>query len=647
MSNNLTTLFDSNNETGLLPRIIHRSFGLSISLAVLFTILTILTALGNIFVITAVARIKKLQHPSNLLIVSLACSDLLVSIVVMPFGSYYEYTQVWDLGEVACDIFIVFDVLLCTASILNICAISIDRYLVITRPLAYDTKRTPKRMLMMITIAWVSAALISIPPTFGFKDPFTPGVCAYSKNFIYQIYATFGAFYLPLLVMLILYGRIVVLARNIVQSERNRQTSNSDKGQITITPSASESQVKQGCFSCNCWGQSANRQIRVGSLETVRRDSSFNNALVLQFDTTTAPKHNASTERKLDGTFLDEFKYPAGERTANAYPVLASLPKTTAAATFTGTSGQSLVLATALKYRDRGETLHHYSRLPHALQQTSSQSNGLYKTNISEDIVSASEINAVSERQSSQCFFSAPCRSQMSISKQQFSLQTPSPSHSARHDPEGCYPCSSKSHCLDLRGSRSRAQSVNVTNLCGPHRRRQPPCSRHRGSSGTYSQQQQQAKKASRRRSSEKKAIRTLGVLMGVFCFCWLPFFIVALGLPLYNYVNKTKKDINPHFKSVLLWLGYINSTINPMIYTIFNRDFRQPFYEILHCRCRGINARMRVKQYEHEYGPRNSYIFHSDTAALNPRLSTQAYSPFLVNKRDTREHSLVDEKPP
>jgi len=45
------------------------------------------------------------------------------------------------------------DVMLCTASILNLCAISIDRYFVITHPLQYATKRTPLRMAITTTCA--------------------------------------------------------------------------------------------------------------------------------------------------------------------------------------------------------------------------------------------------------------------------------------------------------------------------------------------------------------------------------------------------------------------------------------------------------------------------------------------------------------
>uniref|UniRef100_A0A0X3NZE9 5-hydroxytryptamine receptor 1 n=1 Tax=Schistocephalus solidus TaxID=70667 RepID=A0A0X3NZE9_SCHSO len=617
MSCNLTTVNNPFNETCFSSRIIHRSFGLSVGLAVLFTILTVLTALGNVFVITAVVRIKKLQHPSNLLIVSLACSDLLVSIVVMPFGSYYEYNQVWDLGEVACDIFIVFDVLLCTASILNICAISIDRYLVITQPLAYDIKRTPKRMLIMIAIAWVSAALISIPPTFGFKDPFKHGVCAYSQNFFYQIYATFGAFYLPLIVMLTLYGRIVVLARNIVQSERNCRTSGSEKGQTTITPSTSESQARQGSVSCNCLKSSTNTAIQAVSSETVHRDSSPNSISVTQFDEAIVLRPAASTDRSSCETLPVDAA--ARENVPNTY-----LPLTKIA---TETSERPCVLTTAQKYQEHREKFHHYSRLPAPVQLLSRHSYGFDKAKPSErtdTFAPVAAISVVRTRQPTEYILSAPRRAKIPMPRQQFSLQATSPPNSVRHDSETCFTFNSKTIFLGLRGSRSRAHSVNLTNLCGPQRRRPPTSIRQRGSSAIYFQQQQQTKKAVRRRSSEKKAIITLGVLMGVFCFCWLPFFIVALGLPVYNYINKTHKDINPHLKSVLLWLGYVNSTINPMIYTIFNREFRQPFYEILHCRCRGINARMRIKQYELDYGPLNSYIFHSAfPKSLHPSLFT------------------------
>ncbi|KAF5406183.1 Serotonergic GPCR [Paragonimus heterotremus] len=191
---------------------------------VVLVLIAIATAGGNFLVILAVILVKKLQTPSNILIVSLAFSDFLVGILVLPFNILDVINGYWPLYEGLCDLYISFDVLLCTASILNLCAISIDRYLVITKPLTYINRRTPCMMAQMIAAAWIISALISIPPNFGWKPDFVECKCEYSKNVGYQIYATFCAFYLPLFVMIVLYGRIFKLAREMSRTEQLQMT---------------------------------------------------------------------------------------------------------------------------------------------------------------------------------------------------------------------------------------------------------------------------------------------------------------------------------------------------------------------------------------------------------------------------------------
>lgn len=92
-------------------------------------------------------------------------------------------------------------------------------------------------------------------------------------------------------------------------------------------------------------------------------------------------------------------------------------------------------------------------------------------------------------------------------------------------------------------------------------------------------------KKESLEAKRERKAAKTLAIITGAFIVCWLPFFIVALVMPLCsNSCHITTSAMN-----FFLWLGYFNSTLNPVIYTIFSPEFRQAFKRIL---CGGHGSR-------------------------------------------------------
>ena len=88
---------------------------------------------------------------------------------------------------------------------------------------------------------------------------------------------------------------------------------------------------------------------------------------------------------------------------------------------------------------------------------------------------------------------------------------------------------------------------------------------------------------------NETKAARTLGVIMGAFCVCWVPFFVVSTLRPF------MKVNFPQAVYSVLLWLGYSNSCLNPIIYGLFNREFRTPYYFILCCKLKNINRRCNI----------------------------------------------------
>ncbi|KPP61071.1 hypothetical protein Z043_120875 [Scleropages formosus] len=68
---------------------------------------------------------------------------------------------------------------------------------------------------------------------------------------------------------------------------------------------------------------------------------------------------------------------------------------------------------------------------------------------------------------------------------------------------------------------------------------------------------------------------------MSVFLFCWTPFFVVHITRALC-----ATCDISPYLMSTVTWLGYVNSALNPIIYTVFNTEFRNFFRRFLHGCC-------------------------------------------------------------
>ncbi|KAK2840542.1 hypothetical protein Q7C36_012121 [Tachysurus vachellii] len=178
--------------------------------------LILFAILGNTCVIAIIALERSLQNVTNYLIGSLAVTDLMVSVLVLPMAALYQVLDKWTLGQEICDLFIALDVLCCTSSILHLCAIALDRYWTITDPIDYVNKRTPKRAAVLISLTWIIGFSISIPPMMGWRKPedrSDPNACSISQDPVYTVYSTFGAFYLPLVIMLILYGRIFRAAR--------------------------------------------------------------------------------------------------------------------------------------------------------------------------------------------------------------------------------------------------------------------------------------------------------------------------------------------------------------------------------------------------------------------------------------------------
>lgn len=128
-------------------------------------ILLIATAVaGNILVCIAISTDRTLRKLSNLFFISLAISDLLMASIVMPFALVNDLTDTWMFGNDFCKLWIATDVMSSTASILNLLAISLDRYVHIKDPLQYTEWITRKSVPLTISATWIVSAAISFLP---------------------------------------------------------------------------------------------------------------------------------------------------------------------------------------------------------------------------------------------------------------------------------------------------------------------------------------------------------------------------------------------------------------------------------------------------------------------------------------------------
>lgn len=181
--------------------------------AIIFVFVMLLSLFGNSLVLLAFCSFQRLRIVTNYFIVSLACADILVTVFSIPYWIFHRIQELNGnedhLWTAVYYTWQSIDILCCTASIVNLCLISIDRYIAVRSPLTYFAVMTYKRACYSIAAAWLYAMVCSglslIVPLVNKSQRAETGQ-------VFAIFISFAAFFVPLVILVTIYVIIFCIA---------------------------------------------------------------------------------------------------------------------------------------------------------------------------------------------------------------------------------------------------------------------------------------------------------------------------------------------------------------------------------------------------------------------------------------------------
>ncbi|XP_074652280.1 D(2) dopamine receptor-like [Tubulanus polymorphus] len=491
--------------------------------AIILILFPFLTVFGNILVVLSVQRERSLQTVTNYFIVSLAVADVMVAMLVMPLAIYSEINGgVWELSATLCDAWVAFDVMCCTASILNLTAISVDRFIAVTQPIKYAKHKNSKRVYAMLALTWIVSAAIASPIVLGmnYTDNRKENECGfYNSDFL--IYSSMGSFYIPTVLMIILYYKIFRTIHD--RAKKARASKKTGVGRTFENKNARP------------LAESAPPQSQAYKF---KQDESRQNS---QRDNLQLPSPSQSCAK----TSLAEEVSVTNQGTTESQEEEEEDP-------------ENQELKDHVIVNDKSADFHMLSPV----------SDNTLQLPFKLDIDSGYSAPTTVEIETQFSAITTTVTDHTFNSRTRDFLKLPGKKKSSGRNGESrCQKKSTSSNCSGATGGQKK--SVTKFNF---HMRRH-----------SHKKKKDRSSAASKR---EKKATKTLAIVLGVFLICWLPFFtlnnIINAICIRYRLKHNPMCNTDPMMFSLFVWLGYINSFLNPIIYTIFNIEFRRAFKKIL-----------------------------------------------------------------
>ena len=190
----------------------------------------IITALvGNFLVVYAFIFYRKLRtRVTNFFVISLAVSDILTSafVTTLRLDSTIK-AYLWTHGEFMCSLYTTMYLLAVPSSVINLCAVTVDRYLVLRMPLRYNSVMPPGRAVLIICCLWIYAIIWACLPVMGWKTdvPIVHVYCFFVSTTEYNVAVNIVNFLLPMIFMAIfwsfIYGIVLEHLGRVINMEKN------------------------------------------------------------------------------------------------------------------------------------------------------------------------------------------------------------------------------------------------------------------------------------------------------------------------------------------------------------------------------------------------------------------------------------------
>ncbi|XP_054086329.1 dopamine D2-like receptor isoform X2 [Zeugodacus cucurbitae] len=550
--------------------------------------------LGNMLVCLAVARDKKLQNVTNYFLFSLAIADLLVSLFVMPLGAIPAFLGYWPLGFVWCNIYVTCDVLACSSSILHMCFISLGRYLGIRNPLGTRHRSTKRLAGIKIAIVWVMAMIVSSSITvLGLVNKHNimpaPNICVIN-NRAFFVFGSLVAFYIPMLIMLTSYALTIPLLRKKArfavehpESELFRRLG----GRFTIRP------------------QHNQQQLQLPNSSSFRRSNNSHTSYSKYCGGDSNRNFSTSNEGDITATGNVDFDKPQthGLRHANNANYSTVGVGVGAGNNFGGSTlfkcrtslGRSTIRHTSTTSVRNKSPTRDISGMDRLTQSQSAQQSSYWRAHGNPNImdshpnrrvpvrVSASQpqlgyssnsgasgsalINIGGGNESSLRKDVISSISGITANNNGNSSALLAKQHGATCEQSTQTP---ESIMRETRRHKLKAFKFSLNNVTTPALNLRFLNNRNKRNSLSANAV-----------ATEQKATKVLGLVFFTFVLCWSPFFVLNI-----IFAVCPTCQVPEHVVDTCLWLGYVSSTINPIIYTIFNRIFRAAFIRLLKCNC-------------------------------------------------------------